>query len=112
MSNAQYKLLIATLLEAMNAHDSDAVVSCFTDQAVVHDEGREHHGLPAIKAWIADAFERYQLKIQVIDTTDGDEEITFNAWVFGTFDGSPIQLLHRLTIQHGKIASLTITPAV
>jgi ketosteroid isomerase-like protein len=111
MSNEEYHSLIATLVRAMNAHHSDAVVACFTDQAVVRDEGREHRGSPAIKAWITDAFQKYQFKVEVMQVSDGEEEIAFNARVSGTFEGSPIELLHKLSIKNGKIVSLTITPA-
>ena len=111
MSIETYNSLIATLVRAMNAHDSDAVVACFTDQAIVCDEDREHRGLPAIQAWIADAFQRYQFKVEVINANEVKEEIAFNARVSGTFEGSPVELLHQLSVEKGKIVSLTISPA-
>ena len=111
MSIETYHSLIATLVRAMNAHESDAVVACFTDQAIVCDEDREHRGAPAIKAWIADAFQRYQFKVEVINANEVKEEIAFNARVSGTFEGSPIELLHELSVEKGKIVSLTISPA-
>jgi hypothetical protein len=111
MSIETYNSLIAALVRAMNAHDSDAVVACFTDQAIVCDEDRAHRGSPAIKAWIADAFQRYQFKVEVINANEVKEEIAFNARVSGTFEGSPIELLHQLSVEKGKIVSLTISPA-
>ena len=111
MSIETYNLLIATLVRAMNAHDSDAVVACFTDQAVVCDEDREHRGSPAIKAWIADGFQRYQFKVEVINSNEVKEEIAFNALVSGTFEGSPVELLHQLSVEKGKIVALTISAA-
>jgi hypothetical protein len=112
MSIETYNSLIAILVRAMNAHDSDAGAGCFADQAVVRDEGREHYGPLAIKAWIADAFQKYQFKVEVINTNEVKEEIAFNARVSGTFEGSPIELLHQLSIEKGKIISLTISPVV
>ncbi len=111
MSNETYHPLIAQLVPAMNTHNSDAVVPCFTDQAIVYDEEREHRGLTAIKAWIEDAFQKYRFNIEVLEVTDGGDEISFNGRVSGTFEGSPIELQHQITVRHGKIASLVIEPA-
>ena len=111
MSNETYHPLIAQLVPAMNTHNSDAVAQCFTDQAIVYDEEREYCGLTAIKTWIEDAFQKFQFKVEVIEVTGGGDEMSFSGRVSGTFDGSPIDLLHQITVRHGKIASLVIAPA-
>jgi ketosteroid isomerase-like protein len=40
---------IETYFRAANAHDSRSIADCFTEDAVVHDEGKDYHGLAAIK---------------------------------------------------------------
>ena len=40
---------------AADRHDGEAVSHCFTDNAVVKDEGHTHKGRPAIKEWKTDA---------------------------------------------------------
>ena len=40
--------------------DSDAVSQCFTENAVVKDEGHTYKGRAAIKKWKADASAKYQ----------------------------------------------------
>jgi ketosteroid isomerase-like protein len=35
---------IAAYIAASNAHDADACAACFTDDAIVRDEGREVRG--------------------------------------------------------------------
>ena len=42
--------------------DGDAVSRCFTDDAVVKDEGHTHRGQAAIKAWKMDASTKYEYK--------------------------------------------------
>ncbi len=111
MLNEPYHPLIAQLVPPMITHKSDAVVACFTDQAIVKDEEREHRGLTAIKALIEDTFQNYQFNVEVLEVTGGGDEISFNGRVSGTFDGSPIELRHQITVRHGKIASLVIEPA-
>jgi hypothetical protein len=94
----------------MNTQKSDAIVACFTDQAIVNGEEREHRGLAAIKACIEEAFQKCQFNVEVLEVTGGGDEISFNSRVSGTFDGSPIELQHQITVRHGKIASLVIEP--
>src|SRR6266436_9717479 len=40
--------------------DGEAVSRCFTEDAVVKDEGHTHKGRAAIKAWKTDASAKYQ----------------------------------------------------
>ena len=40
--------------------DSEAVAACFTENAVVKDEGHTYQGRAAIKKWKADASTKYQ----------------------------------------------------
>ena len=51
---------IAALVKAKNDRDTNAVVACFADDAVVHDEGQEMRGLAAIKEWSDKGFQRYR----------------------------------------------------
>jgi len=43
--------VIARFVDASNARDLDAFVSCFAARAVVEDEGRTHRGLAEVRAW-------------------------------------------------------------
>ena len=51
---------IATYFEADQRHDGDAIVAAFADDAVVRDEGAEHAGPTAIRAWWQAAKARYR----------------------------------------------------
>jgi uncharacterized protein (TIGR02246 family) len=102
--------IIETLVRAMNAHDSDAFVALFAEQAVARDEGQEYQGRAAIKAWIEEAFRKYRPKLETVEIAAGLPETAFTATVSGTFEGSPVRLFHRLGIEQGQITSMTITP--
>jgi hypothetical protein len=103
--------LLAALVSAHNAHDAAALLACFTDDAIVRDEGRTHIGHPAIRAWFEDVVRQYQPTLSVIalDSLDGEPVITGH--VSGTFDGSPLQLSYYTGIEDGKIVALKIAPA-
>lgn len=98
--------LCTRFVEAMNAQDSAAFIACFDPAAVVQDEGQTHRGIAAIKAWIENAFIKYQPQLQVTEVTNGDPETIITGSVSGTFDGSPIILHYHLTIQDEKIVAL------
>ena len=51
---------IAAYIAAENGHDVGALAQCFTEHAVVRDEGRTIEGLPAIKEWKAKTKKEYQ----------------------------------------------------
>jgi ketosteroid isomerase-like protein len=49
------KKLSSTLksyFSATNRRDIDAMIAAFADDAIVKDEGQEHRGLAAIRAWM------------------------------------------------------------
>jgi ketosteroid isomerase-like protein len=50
---------IAAYIAASNAHDADACAACFTEDAIVRDEGREERGVAAIRDWMGPAFSRW-----------------------------------------------------
>jgi ketosteroid isomerase-like protein len=41
--------LLARFIEAQNNQDSKAYADCFTDSAIVHDEGKTHNGKEKIR---------------------------------------------------------------
>jgi ketosteroid isomerase-like protein len=51
--------LVTDFVKAQNSRDSDAVVTCFAEDAIVQDEGHEMRGLPAIQEWSVKGFQRF-----------------------------------------------------
>jgi hypothetical protein len=102
--------VIDAFLQAKNAYDSTAFVACFSDQAVVHDEGKEMHGTAAIKKWIEDSNAKYQDIVIAMDLVERDNETVLTAQVSGNFEGSPVLLDFHFTVSEGKISQLSIRP--
>lgn len=100
---------LARWVTAMNSHDSAAVTTCFTDDAVVEDEGHTYRGAAEIKAWITSAFSRYQPVLEVTDCSEGPEGFVLTGPVSGNFPGSPVVLHYHLTLQGDRIATLRCT---
>lgn len=101
--------VISDLVEAQAHFDSAAYTNCFTDTAVVFDEGKTHTGKTEIEKWISHSNETYQstMKPLAYDQT-GDIGI-LSAEVAGTFPGSPLVLKFNFELHDGLIQSLKVT---
>jgi hypothetical protein len=100
--------IIAAFVKAQNDRDSSAVVACFTDEAVVHDEGQERRGLVAIKEWSDKGIQKFQYSVDPKDLTEENEKTVLTATVTGNFPGSPVSLDFKFVIDGDKIVSLII----
>jgi len=100
---------IADYFDADKRH-AEAVASCFTDRAVVKDEGQIHCGPGAIKSWKTEASAKYSYSSQpfAVEQTDGQYIVTSR--LTGNFPGSPVDLRYIFRLERGKIALLEITP--
>lgn len=101
--------VITDLVEAQNDFDSVAYANCFSDTAVVFDEGKTHNGRKEIEHWIADANERYKSVMKPINYEENAAENILKAEVSGTFPGSPIVLKFHVEIVDGQIQRLKVT---
>ena len=90
--------------------DGAAVSRCFTEDAVVKDEGHTHRGRAAIKAWKTAASAKYQYTSEPIACEDKDGRTIVTSHLVGNFPGSPVDLRYFFNLEGGKIASLEIIP--
>lgn len=88
--------------------DSEAVAQCFTENAVVKDEGHTFKGRAAIRQWKADASAKYQYTCEplVCERRDGQAIVTCR--LTGNFPGSPVNLRFIFELEGDEIASLDI----
>jgi hypothetical protein len=95
---------------AADREDGEAVARCFTEDAVVKDEGHTYHGRAAIKQWKADASAKYQYTSETLacDREDGTTVVTCR--LTGNFPGSPVNLRFIFRLEGDKIASLEVIP--
>jgi uncharacterized protein (TIGR02246 family) len=102
--------LVAALLAAHNAHDAEAFVACFTDDATLRDEGRAHHGPVAIRAWFESVCRRYRPELDVTGVADVAGETILSVTVSGAFEGGPLALRYILATEDEKFVALRIVP--
>ena len=87
-----------------------AVARCFTETAVVKDEGRTHRGRAAIRQWKKDASTRYQYTSEPVACEARDGTVMVTSRLTGTFPGSPVSLRFFFALEGDRIASLEILP--
>ena len=88
----------------------EAVAQCFTEDAVVTDEGHTHRGRAAIRQWKAVASIRYQYTSEPLGCEQKDSKVVVTCRLTGNFPGSPVNLRFFFEVQADKIASLEIIP--
>lgn len=100
--------IIDAFIKASNDHNSDTYISCFTDNAVVQDEGKDIQGTKAIKEWNEWSSNEYHTTLEVMRLVDDNEDTVLTAAVSGSFEGSPVNLDYHFTISNDKITALKI----
>src|SRR6266550_453793 len=100
--------VIKNYVNASNKHDVKSILSCFSADAFIRDEGEELRGKKAIEGWIVQTIQKYKFQFKPIGIKDSDVEVIVTVKVSGTFDGSPVSLDYHFAIEDDQILSLTI----
>ena len=95
---------------AADKADGEAVAQCFTETAVVKDEGRTHRGRAAIKQWKTDASAKYQYTSVPCACEQTEGKFVVTSRLSGNFPGSPVNLRFFFGLEGDKVASLEIIP--
>jgi hypothetical protein len=86
--------------------DTDAYFAQFDADATVEDEGHEHHGVDAIRAWRSEV---PTVRYEVRGIRGDDGKHVARAVIAGDFPGSPVELDFYFTFtDDGLIESLRI----
>lgn len=99
---------LAAYFAAANARDAGKAVAFFAADAVVRDEGHEHHGTEAIRGWIEGTNANYRPAFEPKSVTGSADRPQVETVVSGDFAGSPVRLRYSFQLDNGKIARLEI----
>ena len=94
---------------AADKADGTAISECFTDNAVVKDDGHTYRGRAAIKKWKTDASTKYVYTSTPIACAEEAGKMVVTSHLVGNFPGSPVDLRFFFKLEGDKIASLEIT---
>jgi hypothetical protein len=93
---------------SVDQRDATAVTQCFTNDAIVKDEGHTYTGLPAIAKWRSDVSAQYTFTSELLALEQTDGIVVVTSRLTGNFPGSPVVLRYRFQLERGKIAALEI----
>jgi len=104
--------IAADYVDAVNAHDTDAIVSLFAPDAYVNDARREIRGLDSIQRWVTKEITGANVTMEVLETLRHHDETIVRSRYEGTFDraGLPdeIVLTDYIRVHAAKIVSLVV----
>jgi hypothetical protein len=100
---------VASYIAAANAHDIEAMMATFNEEAVVRDEGKDRQGITAIRQWAVEVSKKYHATVQALDVAQTEGRTILSGRVSGDFPGSPIDLRYVFTLAGGKIECLEIS---
>jgi len=101
--------VVLNLLEAQKNYDSDSYADCFSETAVVLDEGNEYNGKKEIKDWIEDANQQFKITMEPTKYSETGSAAILTAVISGDFDGSPVALDYHIKTEDNQITRLEIT---
>lgn len=107
--------VISGYLAASDRGDTEAVVRCMAEDAVVVDEDQEWRGAAAIRCWRDSVATAWDYTVQVTGATalgerDGAERHEVYLHLEGNFPGGEVDLTDRFALRDGRIARLEIVP--
>ena len=100
---------IRTYFTVKTPHDGEAFGAAFTAEAIVHDEGKVHHGPEEIRAWWQAAKDKYRHSAEPLELTEVAGKTAVRALVSGNFPGSPAILTFTFGLAGGRITDLKIS---
>ena len=107
--------VVASYLAASDRDDIEAIVACFTDDAVVLDEDRYWKGAAAIREWRENVAHAFEYTSTVTGSTtlgevDGAQRLDVYTHLEGNFPGGQVDLTNRFTLRGEQIIGLEIVP--
>jgi hypothetical protein len=103
---------VAQHVAAVNAHDEDAIVATFADDAFVNDAHREFWGADAIRRWVAKEIVGDNVTLEVTEVLDHYGETIVRGRYDGEYDKTNLPdelvLTNYFAVRDGKIVSLIV----
>ncbi len=93
---------------ATNRHDIDSMLVPFAAEAIVQDEGKEHGGYVAIRAWMVETTQKYRVTVESQESEGSNSRTTVAGLVSGNFRGSPAKLRNGFILSSDGISRLEI----
>jgi ketosteroid isomerase-like protein len=112
MNLDQIPPVISEFIGASNKPDPSSYLDCFSEDAVVMDEGRERHCKEAIKKWSEDYHFGANVTLEPKEIKEDKDEVIVTFKLNGDYDKTglpdPLLLDYHFRIKNIKIVNLSI----
>ena len=103
--------IISRYFAAQSARDFDRLLTLFSDDAEVIDEGQTRRGRDEIRAWRENVTSVYEYTTDLVEVTPSREgQYTARVHLEGNFPGGSVDLRYRFTLERDAISRLEIAP--
>lgn len=85
-----------------------SVADCFTETAIVKDEGKTYAGREAICRWKTETSTKYTYVSEPFSIEQDEGRAIVTSRVTGNFPGSPVDLRYSFVLKADKISNLEI----
>ena len=102
--------VITRYFNAQSSRDFDTLISLFTHDAVVIDEGKTWNGARGIREWRDKAASVYQYTTDVLDVkASSSNEFVAHVHLEGDFPGGTVDLDYRFVLNGERIRRLEVS---
>jgi len=103
---------ISRYISSAADRELDVLIGCFTQDAVVEDDGQTYRGRDEIRGWreALAAGPAYTVEVLGAEPTGADDHYLVTTHVAGDFPGSPVDLRYLFTLNGDLISELSIAP--
>jgi hypothetical protein len=112
MTTTELTGVIAEHIAAVNAHDTDAIMATFADDAYVNDARREFAGAAAVRRWVEKEMTGDKVTIDVREVIDHHGDTIVRGAYDGEYDKTNLPdeliLTNYFSVRDGKIVSLVV----
>ncbi|MBY8978295.1 nuclear transport factor 2 family protein [Rhodobacteraceae bacterium NNCM2] len=102
--------VIDAYFKADKKGNTQAISECFTQDAVVVDEGNTYTGRDAIRQWMANTSTKYTYTVEPFALVEEGGRTVVTSHLVGNFPGSPVDLRYFFALKDDMIAELEIVP--
>lgn len=102
--------VIDAYFKADKKGNAKAISECFTQDAVVTDEGNTYTGRDSIRQWMANASTKYTYTVEPFAQAEEGGRTVVTSHLVGNFPGGPVDLRYFFILKDGMIAELEIVP--
>jgi hypothetical protein len=109
LNNIQLPKVIHDFIFESNEHNSEAMLACFTDNAVLNDNKRLFNGIAGIKGWSDNEYIGSRVQVETKGYSFNGKEHVVSTEINGDYPAGPYHFVFSFILLDDLIAKLRIS---